>query len=454
MYSASRTVIKKEHPLYKYCLDTALASKRLYNAALFRIRNNFTGRGKEAPTENESLVLKELKALKESGYNVKSSSVLSYNTLEKLMRITKNPDFFDEALSMQTAQHVLKDAVNDFNNWLKALRAYKKDPSGFLGKPKMPGYKKSDTRTTEFTNQDCRIKDGYLKLPLTDIRLRIKTPEAANLKCVKIKPYYEGFLIICTYETKDVVPVRGMPFVAGIDFGVDNIAAIATNEGSSLLFKGNIIKAQNQYFNKERARLLSCATKGAKITHTVNTHQLSLLSMHRDNFLRDQMHKISSCIINFCIEHHIGTIVMGVNKLWKQELNIGAVNNQKFIQIPFAELQFMLAYKADRAGINVVCQEESYTSAADFLSRDYIPVYGIDDKEADFSGKRIHRGLYKSGTGVLINADINGAANILRKAFPHAFDKVKDFTYMLKPATFWFNDINHKGIPDKGVVAA
>lgn len=456
MYSVTRTIIKKSHPLYGYCLDVTSASKRLYNAALFRIRNRFTGYRKIALTDNELEVLNELNTLSLSGKSkAMTSPVLNYNTLEKLMRVTNNPDFFDGTLSMQTTQHVLKDAAGDFQNWLKALKAYRKDPSDFLGKPKMPGYKKSDTRTTEFTNQDCRLKDGYLKFPLTDKRLKMgDIPDDAVLKCVKIKPYYEGFLILCSYEMEDVTVNADYPFMAGIDFGVDNIAAITTNEGHTLLFKGNVIKAENQYFNKERSRLISCVTKGHETTHAVSTHRLSRLSARRDAFLRDQMHKISSRIVEFCQAHRIGTLVCGVNKLWKQYAGIGDSNNQNFVQIPLATLRFMITYKAERAGITVVEQEESYTSKSDFLSGDAIPTYGADDGDVSFSGSRIHRGLYKSGTGVCINADLNGAANILRKAIPYAFDNVTDFDYLQNPKAIRFSDLNRKGKPDEGIVAA
>ena len=267
-------------------------------------------------------------------------------------------------------------------------------------------------------------------------------PDKAVLKCVEVKPYYEEFIILCSYETEDITIDADYPFMAGIDFGVDNVAAITTNEGHTLLFKGSIIKAENQYFNKERARLISCVTKGHETSHAVNTHRLSRLSAHRDSFLRDQMHKISNRIIEFCKDRRIGTLVLGVNKYWKQGVEIGDSNNQNFVQIPFAMLRRMITYKAERAGITVIEQEESYTSASDFLSRDFIPTYGIDDSNVSFSGRRVHRGLYKSGTGVFINADLNAAANILRKAMPHAFDDIKDFSYLQKTKVIRFSDLN------------
>lgn len=456
MYSVARTMITKEHPLYGYCLETASASKRLYNAALFRIRNRFTGYRKVALSDHERQVIEELGVLGASGLCTgKVKAVFSYYKLEKLMRVTGNPDFFSPSLSKQTAQHILKDATGDFSNWLKSLKAYKNDPSRFLGRPKMPGYVKSDIRTTVFSNQDCTCKNGIVKFPLTKATLHISGyPDDARLMEVKVKPYYGNFMILCTFESETVLPDEDRPFMAGVDFGVDNTAAIVTNEGHTLLFQGGALKARNQFFNKERALLISAATKGHQTLSKVTTSRLQKLSMERDLFLRDQMHKISSQIVAFCISHRIGTLVLGVNPLWKQNSSIGTTNNQNFVQVPTAMLRFMITYKAERAGIAVMEQEESYTSKADFLSGDYIPTYGVDDNKACFSGLRLKRGLYKSGTGVYLNADLNGAANILRKAVPSAFEAVTDFAYLQNPTVYGFHEVNPTGIPVKGIVAA
>lgn len=451
MYSVTRILIRQQHPLYSYCLETTAASKRLYNAALFRIRNRFTGYRKVALTDHEREVMDELQVLWESGMRTgKVKAVISYTKLEKLMRVTGNPDFFCPDLSMQTAQHVVKDAVYDFSNWLRGLKAYRKDPSRFLGKPKMPGYVKSDIRTTCLTNQDCTVKDGILKFPLTKETVRLpQMPDDARLVEVKIKPYYGSFLVLCTFETDTVIENRERPFLAGIDFGVDNTAAIVTNEGHALLFQGGALKHANRCFNKERARLVSCITAGhesEEMKGHVTSARLRRLSMNRDLFLRDQMHKISRLIVDFCVEHDVGTLVLGVSPLWKQRSGLGDAGNQNFVQMPLAVLRFMITYKAQREGILVIEQEESYTSKADFLCRDYIPVYGVDDDAARFSGVRLKRGLYKSGTGVYLNADINGAANILRKAVPGAFDRVADTAYLLYPDVYGFHRVNPTGI--------
>lgn len=456
MYSVIRTMITKEHPLYSYCMETSSASKRLYNAAMFRIRNRFTGYKKIALSDHERQVIEELGVLGASGLCTgKVKAVFSYNQLEKLMRVTNNPDFFSPVLSKQTAQHIVKDAAVDFGNWLKALKTYKKNPSKFLGKPKMPGYVKADIRTTTFTNQDCTCKNGMVKFPLTKATLHVSGfPDDARLMEVKIKPYYGNFMVLCTFESDTVLSDENRPFMAGVDFGIDNTAAIVTNEGHSLLFQGGVLKARNQFFNKERARLLSAVTKGHPSLSKITTHRLQKLSMERDLFLRDQMHKISSQLVAFCIEHRIGTLVLGVNPFWKQNSNIGTANNQNFVQLPTAMLRFMITYKAERVGITVMEQEESYTSKADFLSGDYIPTYGVDDDMAHFSGIRLKRGLYKSGTGIYLNADLNGAANILKKAIPSAFDEVTDFTYLQNPSVYGFHEVNPTGIPVKGIEAA
>lgn len=233
MYNTVRTIIREEHPLYEYCLKTLEASKSLYNASMFRIRNRFTGYSKASLTENEMEVAEEIRLLEQSHKitgNVKA--VISYFQLEKLMRVTNNPDFFNTNLSRQTAQHVVQEAVGDFSDWLSSVREYKKNPSKFFGRPQMPHYKKAPLRTTSFTNQDCTLKEGgYIKFPLTRTLLKIGgIPADARLKMVEIKPYYDAFVILCTFETKEIEKPDDCSFMAGIDLGVDNIAAITTNE--------------------------------------------------------------------------------------------------------------------------------------------------------------------------------------------------------------------------------
>lgn len=176
---------------------------------------------------------------------------------------------------------------------------------------------------------------------------------------------------------------------------------------------------------------------------------LNDLSLKHDCFLNDQMHKLSTAIVRYCIAHRIGILVVGTNRLWKQRASMSKKNNQKFVSIPYEKLRWMISYKALIAGIEVIWQEESYTSKADCTAGDLIPVYGKEKTHPVFSGRRIERGLYLCKAGYCINADCNGAANILRKAFPHAWDKCKDFQFLATPASVGFKSLNPSSVPNR-----
>ena len=353
------------------------------------------------------------------------------------MRVTENPDFFS-GLSMQTAQEVLKQAARSFKGWISALSAYKKDPSAFTGRPKMPKYMKAGVlNTVVFTNQDCVFYTdngkSRLKFPKTKASVYgVMLPESARLMEVRLKPFHGRILLLCTFEVPDSGVKAPGPYACGLDFGVTNTVALVSDNGLAVLYKGGFIKAANQWYNKRSAELKSIMMKGkdpSKAARHVKTAKLDALSLKRANILHDAMHKISADIVNTCCENRIGTIVMGINQGWKQGINIGRTNNQNFVQIPLFMLQQMITYKAERAGIRVIRQEESYTSKADLLAMDPIPVYG-KNPETVFSGRRISRGLYRSADGTVVNADLNGAGNILRKAIPTAFNSDTDFSFL------------------------
>lgn len=401
-----QTVVPKGTAIFGYFEEQTFLAEKLCNAALFRIRQRFTMMDKEKLTGNEKQILKEIELTCSEYHRKIPGRNLSYVFLEKMMRATKNPDFFS-GLPMQTAQQLLKRAVRDFKGWRNALKSYKKDPSVFTGKPKMPGYSKKGAGTVVFTNQDCVYKDGFLKFPLTDERLKVYLPEGTVLKEVHVKPFYGSFKVICIYDI-EVLPIDLKDRSSSIDFGVENIASLVINDGTSVIYKGGALKAMNQWFNKQRAHLTS---------HVKHSAALDALSRNRDNFMRDQLHKISSDIVKRLVRAGVSVLVLGKNKLQKQNVNIGRKNNQAFVNMPLYTLQRMITYKAEEAGITVICQEESYTSKASFLDDDPIPVYG-KGKSPSFSGRRKGRGLYISKNGIVINADVNAAANILRKALP------------------------------------
>lgn len=455
-YRVTQRIISSDDLLYPYFDDLCRKSKLLYNAALFRVRNIFTGYDKEHRTENEVEVFQEVALLQRSYPNMHVRRVISYTHLEKMMRVTENADFFS-GLPRQTAQQMVKQSVTDFKNWLASLREYKKHPEKYLGKPKMPRYKKSDLTTVIITNQDAVLyRDDIgmsLKLPLQKQRLYFSNLSSDPvLKEVKIKPYYGRFLLCLTLEEPDVAFDPSRSHVCAIDLGTDNFAAIVCDDHSSAIYKGGAVLSKIQWFHKQRAKYVSIITKGHEKKHAVSK-RLRDLSFHYANFVKDQCHKISRSIIDFCMEHQCGTLILGVNLLWKQRSNMNKINNQNFVSMPITLLRTMITYKALNAGIRIIEQEESYTSKADLIANDRIPTYGVDDKDASFSGKRIKRGLYRCSNGMILNADCHAAANIMRKAIPDIWKDTRDYTFLSAPDVYGFHKLNLKGIPVKGIAA-
>ena len=455
-YRVTQRIISSDDLLYPYFDDLCRKSKLLYNAALFRVRNIFTGYDKEHRTENEVEVFQEVALLQRSYPNMHVRRVISYTHLEKMMRVTENADFFS-GLPRQTAQQMVKQSVTDFKNWLTSLTEYKKHPEKYLGKPKMPRYKKSDLTTVIITNQDAVLyRDDIgmsLKLPLQKQGLYFSNLSSDPvLKEVKIKPYYGRFLLCLTLEEPDVAFDPSGSHVCAIDLGTDNFAAIVCDDHSSAIYKGGAVLSKIQWFHKQRAKYVSIITKGHEKKHAVSK-RLRDLSFHYANFVKDQCHKISRSIIDFCMEHQCGTLILGVNLLWKQRSNMNKINNQNFVSMPITLLRTMITYKALNAGIRIIEQEESYTSKADLIANDRIPTYGVDDKDASFSGKRIKRGLYRCSNGMILNADCHAAANIMRKAIPDIWKDTRDYTFLSAPDVYGFHKLNPKGIPVKGIAA-
>ena len=455
-YRVTQRIISSDDLLYPYFDDLCRKSKLLYNAALFRVRNIFTGYDKEHRTENEVEVFQEVALLQRSYPNMHVRRVISYTHIEKMMRVTENADFFS-GLPRQTAQQMVKQSVTDFKNWLASLREYKKHPEKYLGKPKMPRYKKSDLTTVIITNQDAVLyRDDIgmsLKLPLQKQGLYFSNLSSDPvLKEVKIKPYYGRFLLCLTLEEPDVAFDPSGSHVCAIDLGTDNFAAIVCDDYSSAIYKGGAVLSKIQWFHKQRAKYVSIITKGHEKKHAVSK-RLRDLSFHYANFVKDQCHKISRSIIDFCMEHQCGTLILGVNLLWKQRSNMNKINNQNFVSMPITLLRTMITYKALNAGIRIIEQEESYTSKADLIANDRIPTYGVDDKDASFSGKRIKRGLYRCSNGMILNADCHAAANIMRKAIPDIWKDTRDYKFLSAPDVYGFHKLNPKGIPVKGIAA-
>ncbi|WP_024866364.1 RNA-guided endonuclease InsQ/TnpB family protein [Butyrivibrio sp. FCS014] len=437
MYRTRQYRISRNHILYDYCRDICRSSAVLYNRANFILRQYSSSVDSMAEFKplfpNQMIVYRLVRENLSGTKYLGDSKWLSYNALDHLLKATRDKSYY--ALPAQANQQILKLLLRDYKSFFEAVKAYGRNHEAFTGRPKMPGYMSQGSfKTAILTNQICRIKDGCLKFPGTKDKLSLgKLPEEVTLKEVRIKPCGNSFVldVVLSVPDKGMIPMADKDILAdlsdvvelkdlrvmAIDPGTDNIAAVANSFGARpFVIKGGVIKSINQFYNKEMKRLSSCAMT---CNNRYRTRKMNALTEKRNRRIKDQFHKVSRQLADYARDNHVDVVVMGHNTYQKQKIGIGHVNNQNFVQIPMLIFADMLRYKLAEYGIRFVLTEESYTSKSDYLAKDYIPVYKKNRSESySFSGKRIHRGLYRHYDGTITNADINGAANILRKVFP------------------------------------
>ena len=437
MYRTRQYHISKKNKLYHYCQDVCRSSAVLYNRANFVLRQYSSAVrafDEMIPLyENPLNVYREVKNVLSGTKHAPKGAWLNYYALDHFLKATKDPAYY--AMPSQANQQTLKLLMRDYKSFFEATKVYKSDKSNFTGRPHMPKYVKGRMlKTVVLTNQICSIKDGHLlKFPGTVHRLELgEISMFQSLKEVRIKPHGRSFVMDVVFSVSDAGidikddrtilselarkdNVDDMRILA-IDPGTDNIAAVVNNFGANpSVIKGGVLKAANQFYNKEMARL----SKAAMLCNgRYRTARMDAITGKRNRYIKDQLHKISRHIADYARDNDVNLVIMGHNKMQKSGVDIGHVNNQNFVQLPIAALADMLRYKLAEYGIRFVLAEESYTSKADFLAGDCIPTYGKETDLNQFSGKRIKRGLYKHYDGTVTNADINGAGNILRKVFP------------------------------------
>jgi putative transposase len=396
MHLVEQHVIGRHDPRYSVIDEAAFKSKNLYNAALYEIRQSFVHEG----------------------------TYLNYNEMD--CRMQSHEAY--KALPAKVSQQILM--VLD-QNWRKgffeALKAYEENPSKFTGRPRLPKYKhKTEGRNILiYTVQAISkkgLKHGLIQPSMLPISVKTKQKHINQVRIVPRNSYY---VVEVTYSKEPVQANVDPSFCVGIDLGVTNLAAIASNrEGfAPRLVNGRPLKAWNQWYNKRMKALKKLLPKAARERVT---RQMERITNKRNRRVDHYLHTASKRIVDFLVENGIGTVIIGKNPLWKQESSMGKRNNQNFVSIPHARFIDMITYKATLVGIGVEVTEESYTSQASFLDLDPIPNYTPNDEEEHvFSGKRIGRRnrLYRTKDGRKICADVNGAYNILRKRKPDAFAK-------------------------------
>jgi putative transposase len=406
MQLVEQHVIGKHDPRYRVIDEAAFKSKNLYNAGNYEVRQSY----------------------------IHTGTYLNYHEVQRRMQSHEAY----KALPAKVSQQVLMLLDKNWKSFFEALKAYEQDPSKFTGRPRLPKYKhKTEGRnilvyTTQALSQR-RLKRGLLQPSMLPITVKTKQKTIHQVRIVPRK----GFYVVEVVYTKEPIQAKVDPsWCVGVDLGVTNLAAIASNREGFVprLVNGRPLKAWNQWYNKRMKELIKKLPKEER-EHVTN--QMERITNTRNRRINHYLHTASKRIIDFLVEEGIGTVIIGKNPLWKQEVKMGKKTNQNFVNIPHARFIEMLTYKAALVGIQVEITEESYTSKASFLDLDPIPTYQPNDEEQHiFSGKRIGRRnrLYRSKDGRTICDDVNGAYNIVRKRRPDAFSQAKGVAgYVVHP---------------------
>lgn len=380
-------VIGKRDVRYAGIDAACFASKNLYNAANYIVRQSFIHEG-------------------------------VYKGYATIYHEVKGHEAY-KALPAKVANDVLRLLDKNWKSFFQAIKAYMQDPTPFVGRPALPKYKdKQKGRNILVYDIQALSKKGLKKGLIQPSLLGIEVQtRQTNVQQVRIIPRCGFYMVEVVYEQEETQASVDPALMASVDIGVNNLVALTSNKVGFVprLVNGRPIKSVNQFYNKRRAELQ--AKMGRAIAFTARMERTTVKRTRRiDHYL----HTASRRIIDLLVEEGIGTLIIGKNPLWKQDPTMRKKEAQHFVQLPHARFIDMLCYKATLVGIQVIIQEESYTSKASFLDNDPIPTYSKVKDEPMFLGKRVKRGLYQSRHGIRFNADVNGSYNILRKASPDA----------------------------------
>lgn len=382
MKLVERHVVSPNHAAWDEIDAVAFASKNLYNAANYLIRQAFI-------KEGVTLGMKALYAE------------------------VKHCDAY-KGLPRKVSNDVLRQLLRDWKSFYAAQKEWGRNPSAFTGRPSLPKYKdKANGRNLVCYDIQAisrpALKQGKLKLSGLNVEFDLQHNNVKQARIVVKKTHY---VIEIIYEAKPEPADLDYTLVAGVDIGLDNLAVIAANKSGfqPVVVNGRPLKSINQFYNKRKAELQS---KLGGNRH--KSLRIERMTDKRTRRIDHYLHTASKRIVDFLVENRIGVLVIGKNDGWKRNIGIGKRNNQNFVSVPHARFVEMLTYKCELVGINVVLTEESHTSKCSFL--DLEPIC----HHKTYMGRRIHRGMFRSATGRLINADLNGAYNIIRKVAPSAF---------------------------------
>lgn len=386
MYLVEKHIINRNHSFYDECDNLCFQSKNIYNQGLYNVRQYF---------------------FKTEGY-------LNYNSNYHTAKEQECYNYLPTKVFCQT----LKMVDQNFKSFFALLK--KKKEGKYTEKIKIPSYlnKEKGRFVVVYPKQSIELREfkktGKIHLSKSNIYLTTKVKNFNQLDNVRIVPKNSHYVIEVVYTVKEK-EFKDTGIVSSIDLGMNNLASITFNDGSNpLIINGRPLKSMNQYYNKKKSKLQS------RLKDRYTSNKIQKLTNKRNNKVNDYLHKSTHFLVNQLVSKNVSILIIGKNTSMKQDINMGKKNNQNFVQLPIFKFVDMLKYKAELQGIQIIFQEESYTSKVSFIDNDYIPVYGVDDDKFNPSGKRIKRGLYITKEGKKINADINGSYNIMRKAVPNA----------------------------------
>ena len=367
-------VINQHHPYFDECRHLTFLSKNLYNATLYCVRQQF----------------------------IHNHQYLTYHEINK--KFTHRNQYDYRQLPSKVAKHTQQLVDKNMKSFFGLLK--RKKNGQYDKKVNLPKYvDKNGLQVIHYEKGalSFKKKNGYIHLSKTNLFIKTKQ-DISRIQYVKIVPRGNHFLIIVGYKHDSAVCLKDNGRYASIDLGLNNLMTVSSNVIHPFIINGKPIKSINQYYNKRIAKMKLKLNTSRKTSRYINN-----LYKRRSQKIDDYLHKSTKQLVNQLVSNRINTLIIGYNKGWKQDINLGKRNNQNFVHIPFQRIIHMLIYKCHRVGINVILQEESYTSKCSFLDNE--PVC----KQAIYLGKRIMRGLFVTHEHKTINADLNAALNIMKK---------------------------------------
>lgn len=391
--------IKKSHKFFPIIDDLCWKSKNMYNYGNYIVRQEFVKTSKE----------------KEEGLR-ETAIWIQYN---KLFDMVKDSEPYKE-LGSNVGQATLRKLDKAWKSFFNATKDYSKNPSKYLGRPHMPKYlpKENGRYECDLDNNKFKVIDGYIYFCWKPLKIMNDTfmtniPEGTKLFQIRFVPKNGEYIMEVVYQIDVPNIEEKAERIASIDLGVDNLITITTNCGvAPSVINGKPLKSINQYYNKKISEMRA---ELKKRHNTDWSKEMQRFTTKRNNKVDDYIQKATKMVIDFCKENDIDTLVCGYNSGWKQESDMGKKTNQKFVDIPHANIVMRLSYKCETAGILFKTPEESFTSGTSFLDGEE-PIKENYDKS-----RRVHRGLFVSNNGTKINADVNGSYQITKKVFPNAY---------------------------------